>query len=140
MAIILIKIFILNIILFNVLAKSKRDEKPNIYDYNKIYSDEFKSSVIKYLKDNSLYENESTLVSKKTFRKIFKDIMNSGNSQVFKVFEIFKEFYDKVCDDLIKDAYPKGVKKIKANLLKKYFDYDYVMEVFNKHVSKNEDL
>ena len=66
--------------------------------------------------------------------------MNSGNSQVFKVFEIFKEFYDKVCDDLIKDAYPKGVKKIKANLLKKYFDYDYVMEVFNKHVSKNEDL
>ena len=139
MSFIIINIFILNII-FNVLAKSKTNEKPNIYDYNKIYSEDFKSSVIKYLKDNSLYENKSTLVSKTLFRKIFKEIMNSGESQVFKVFDIFKELYDKVCDDLIKDAYPKGVKKIKASQLEKYFEYDRVMEVFNKHISKNEDL
>ena len=110
-------------------------------DYNDKYREEFNSNMIKYLKNNFLYKNEVVIVDKKAFRKIFKDIISSGE---YKVFDAFKKLYNKIADEFIKDIYPKGVKTILATELDKYFDYDYVMDKFNKYISNHniniEDL
>ena len=117
-------------------------DKPNIVDLEVEFSKEFKSYVIKYLKDNSLYKKDSILIDKKTFRKIFKEILSTGDNRVFKVFEIFKDYHDKVCNALIKEIYPKGIKTIKASELEKYLEYDTIMNKYNKYLEKkkNEDL
>ena len=117
-------------------------DKPNIVDLDVEFSKEFKSYVIKYLKDNSLYKKDSISIDKKAFRKIFKDILSTGDNRVFKIFLIFKDYYDKVCNALIKEIYPKGTKTIKASELEKYLEYKTIMNKFNNYLEKqkNEDL
>ena len=117
-------------------------DKPNIVDLDVEFSKEFKSYVIKYLKDNSLYKKDSISIDKKAFRKIFKDILSTGDNRVFKIFLIFKDYYDKVCNALIKEIYPKGKKTIKASELEKYLEYKTIMNKFNNYLEKqkNEDL
>ena len=114
-------------------------DEPNIVDLNVEFSKEFKSYVIKYLKDNSLYKKDSISIDKKTFKKIFKEILSSGDDRVFKVFEIFKDMQDKVCNALIKEIYRKGTKTIKASELEKYLEYDPIMNKFNKYLEKQKN-
>ena len=45
--------------------------------------------------------------------------------------------YD-VVQRTIKEIYPKGVKTILATELDKYFDYDYVMNKFNKYITNHK--
>ena len=136
----LINIIILTILFLISFQKDKiEDTKSNIIDLNVEFSKEFKTYIIKYLKDNSLYQNDSILINKKTFRKIFIDILNTGDNRVVKVFQIFKEIYDKVCTELIKDIYPKGTKTIKASELEKYFEYDKIMDKFNNYLENNKE-
>ena len=136
------KIFI-NIIFFSLLLIIilTKDEKDKADDKIDKYKKEFESSVVTYLTDNFLYKNEVVIVDKKAFKSIFRDIMNTEGAKVFKVFQ---KIFNKVVDEFIKDAYPKGKKNIKATQLHKIFEYEYVMEKFNTYVSKNnikeEDL
>ena len=136
-------LIIFYILIFITLEKDKvEDNGRNIIDLNVEFAKEFNLYVIKYLKDKSLYKNEAILLNKKSFNKIFKEIMANGEGRVFKVFEIFKNEYDKVYNEIIKDIFIKGIKKIKASDLEKYFEYDYIMDKFNKNLSekKEEDL
>ena len=137
--ILLISLFVL---FLNALSQPNVEDLGDIYDnFNDKYKKDFQSNVIKYLKDNFLYKNEVVIVDKKAFRNIFKEIISSGES---KAFEVFKNIYNKVCDEIIKEAYPKKRKHIKATELDKYFEYDYIMEKFSqymkKHKPKIEDL
>ena len=129
-------ILFLCIVLLNVESQDNIEDIGKIYDdFNDKYKKDFETNVIKYLKDNYLYKNELVIVDKKAFRSIFKEIMSRGES---KVFDAFKKIYNKVCEEIIKDAYPKKKKHIKATELDKYFEYDYVMEKFNSYISKNK--
>ena len=133
-------IVIVNILIFISLEKNKVEaNEKNIIDLNVEFAKEFNLYVIQYLKDKSLYKNEAILLNKKSFNKIFKEIMTNGEGRVFKVFQIFKDEYEKVCNEIIKDAFIKGIKKIKASDLEKYLEYDYIMDKFNKNL-KEEDL
>ena len=126
------------------LEKSQAEEqmKANIIDLNKEFSEELKSYVIQYLKDNSLYKNETALINKKAFRKIFKEVLSTGDGKVIKSFSIFKRSYDKVCSIMIKDIFKKGTKYIKGSEVEKYLEYDYIVNRFNKYFdgNKEEDL
>ena len=129
-------IFILLLLLLNILGQQNVEDLGKIYDdFNDKYMKDFQNNVIKYLKDNFLYKNEVVIVDKKAFRTIFKEIMSSGGA---KAFEVFKNTYNKVCDEVIKDAYPKGVKHIKATELDKYFEYDYIMGKFSEYIKKHK--
>ena len=135
---ILIKIIVVYLFLFNVLCKNdKEDIGNNNDDLTDKYKNEFNSNVITYLKDNFLYKNEVVIVDKKAFRKIFKDIMNLEGA---KVFEIYKKIYNKVVEEIIKEAYPKKKKHIIATQLDIIFEYDHVMNKFNDYVSKHKNV
>ena len=124
--------------LFIIVAMSQEnveDLGKIVDDYNDKYKEEFNSNMINYLKKNFLYKNEVVIVDKKAFRKIFKDIISSGD---YKVFNVFKKLYNKIADEFIKEIYPKGVKTILATELDKYFDYDYVMNKFNKYITNHK--
>ena len=104
-------------------------------DFNDKYAREFNENTKKYLEENFLYKNEVVIVDKKAFRKIFQDIMSLGDN---KVFDVFKKIYNKVCDEFIKELYPKKVKHIKATELDIIFEYSNVMDKFNKYISKHK--
>ena len=129
-------VFMIFLLFLNVLTQPRVEDIGDIYDeFNDKYKKDFQSNVIKYLKDKFLYKNEVVIVDKKAFRNIFEDIMTSGES---KVFYVFKNIYNKICEEVIKDAYPKGVKHIKAPELEKYFEYEYIMKKFSDYVEKHK--
>ena len=133
-------LIIFYILIYITLEKDKvEDNGRNIIDLNVEFDKEFSSYVIKYLKDKSLYKNEAISLNKKSFKNIFKEIMENGEGRVFKIFSIFKDEYDKVCNEIIKEIFIKEIKKIKASDLETYFQYDYIMEKFNKNLSKKKE-
>lgn len=124
-------ILILFSLLLSVLNKVSSEKNDDSIEK---YKNEFDSSVVSYLTDNFLYKNEVVIVDKRAFKKIYKDIMNTEGA---KVFGVFKKIYDKVVDEFIKDYYPKGVKNIMATELHKIFEYENVMDKFNRYVTKH---
>ena len=124
-------ILILFSLLLSVLNKVSSEKNDDSIEK---YKNEFDSSVVSYLTDNFLYKNEVVIVDKRAFKKIYKDIMNTEGA---KVFGVFKKIYDKVVDEFIKDYYPKLLKNIMATELHKIFEYENVMDKFNRYVTKH---
>ena len=141
------KKYILLIILFYQLLFTVYNQS-NIIDieeleekYKKEYITKFKKNVKDYLTKKKLYKNDNKSITKDVFKKIFKEIMMNGMDIAYAG---FADIYDKVADEFSKDAFPKGVNTIKGSEIEKYFDYDKIMEKFNKYANTNrfnkEDL
>ena len=141
------KKYILLIILFYQLLFTVYNQS-NIIDieeleekYKKEYITKFKKNVKDYLTKKKLYKNDNKSVTKDVFKKIFKEIMMNGMDIAYAG---FADIYDKVADEFSKEAFPKGVNTIKGSEIEKYFDYDNIMEKFNKYANTNrfnkEDL
>ena len=141
------KKYILLIILFYQLLFTVYNQS-NIIDieeleekYKKEYITKFKKNVKDYLTKKKLYKNDNKSITKDVFKKIFKEIMMNGMDIAYGG---FADIYDKVADEFSKDAFPKGVNTIKGSEIEKYFDYDKIMEKFNKYANTNrfnkEDL
>ena len=139
--------FVLLIILFHQLLFTVYNQS-NIIDieeleekYKKEYITKFKKNVKDYLTKKKLYKNDNKSITKDVFKKIFKEIMMNGMDIAYAG---FADIYDKVADEFSKDAFPKGVNTIKGSEIEKYFDYDNIMEKFNKYANTNrfnkEDL
>ena len=101
--------------------------------YKKQYIKEFKKNVKDYLTKHDLYKNENKYITKNIFKNIFKDIMMNGIKSAF-----MDNIYDKVSEEFAKDAFPKGVQKIKASEIEQYFKYDNIMEKFSKYAQEND--
>ena len=141
------KKYILFIILFYQLLFTVYNQS-NIIDieeleekYKKEYITKFKKNVKDYLTKKKLYKNDNKSITKDVFKKIFKEIMMNGMDIAYAG---FADIYDKVADEFSKEAFPKGVNTIKGSEIEKYFDYDNIMEKFNKYANTNrfnkEDL
>ena len=132
----LIKILIFFNLLFLVLNKPRKQNIEEIEEkYKKRYIKEFKKSVKEYLTKHDLYKNDKKLVTKDIFKNIFKDIMMNGIESTF-----MSDIYDKVAEECAKDAFPRGVKKIKASEIEQYFEYDNIMDRINKYAKENNNF
>ena len=130
------KKMLLAIILIVLLSLSVLD-KPNEEDLNKEaegfknnYIKEFEKNVRDYLTKKNIYKNENINVSKEEFRKIFKDLM-AGDEE--NISESFKETYNKLAEEFVREAYPKDVEYVKGSEIHKYFEYQTIMDIFNKY-------
>ena len=133
----LIIILILSIFIDNTLESNEKKENMNkiIDDSSEENAKEFNENVVKYLKNNFLYKNKVVVVGKRAFRRIFQEIMSLGGT---KAFEPFKKLYNKICNEIIRGAYPKKVKEINATELDIIFEYSNLVDKFNKYLSKHK--
>ena len=117
------------------------NNKTNEEDYNKAaeeyknnYIKEFKEKVKNYLTKRNIYYNDKKLITKEEFREIFRDIMSDGNEQ--NVSEGFGDTFNSLTDEFVNDAFPDGVTYVKGSQIHKYFDYENIMDKFNKYMAK----
>ena len=127
-------IILISLFLLNILTKpSEQDYDKIAEEYKNNYIKEFKKNVKDYLTKKHIYLNDSVLVSKSEFKEIFKDIMASGDEA--NVSESFGETYSKLADEFVKDAFPDGVEYVKGSQVHKFFDYENIMDKFNKYIA-----
>lgn len=126
-------IFIL--LITNILStKQEEDYEKAAEDYKNSYIKEFKEKVKKYLSERHLYKNASALISKSEFRSIFRDIMSDGDEG--KISEGFGDTFNGLTDLFVQDAFPDGVEYLKGNKIHTVFDYENIMNIFNKYTAK----
>ena len=126
-------------LLFSFLAKpTEQDLEKEAEGFKNNYIKEFEKNVRDYLTKKNIYKNENIKVSKEEFKKIFKDLMAGDEANIS---ESFKETYNKLAEEFVKDAYPKDVEYVKGSEIHKYFEYQKIMDIFNKYVfgSKNNE-
>ena len=129
-------IILLNLLIISVFSSSKQEEdyEKAAEDYKNNYIKEFKEKVKKYLTEKHLFKNESALISKEEFRTIFRDIMSGGDEG--NVSEGFGDTFNSLTEEFVEDAFPKGVEYLKGNKIHTLFDYENIMDKFNKYAAK----
>ena len=128
----LIALILIAQLLFSVLAKpTEQDLEKEAEGFKNNYIKEFEKNVRDYLTKKNIYKNENIKVSKEEFKKIFKDLMAGDEANIS---ESFKETYNKLAEEFVKDAYPKDVEYVKGSEIHKYFEYQKIMDIFNKYV------
>ena len=129
-------IILLNLLIISVFSSSKQEEdyEKAAEDYKNNYIKEFKEKVKKYLTEKHLYKNESALISKEEFRTIFRDIMSGGDEG--NVSEGFGDTFNSLTEEFVEDAFPKGVEYLKGSKIHTLFDYENIMDKFNKYAAK----
>jgi hypothetical protein len=135
----LIALILIAQLLFSVLSKpTEQDLEKEAEGFKNNYIKEFEKNVRDYLTKKNIYKNENIKVSKEEFKKIFKDLMAGDEANIS---EGFKETYNKLAEEFVKDAYPKDVEYVKGSEIHKYFEYQKIMDIFNKYVfgSKNNE-
>ena len=135
----LIALILIAQLLFSVLSKpTEQDLEKEAEGFKNNYIKEFEKNVRDYLTKKNIYKNENIKVSKEEFKKIFKDLMAGDEANIS---ESFKETYNKLAEEFVKDAYPKDVEYVKGSEIHKYFEYQKIMDIFNKYVfgSKNNE-
>ena len=103
-------------------------------DYKNNYIKEFQEKVKKYLTERHLYKNSSALISKEEFRIIFKDLMSGGDEG--NVSEGFGDTFKALTEEFVEDAFPEGVEYLKGSKIHTFFDYENIMDKFNKYMAK----
>jgi hypothetical protein len=135
----LITLILIAQLLLSVFTKpSEEDLDKEAEGFKNNYIKEFEKNVRDYLTKKNIYKNENIKVSKEEFKKIFKDLMAGDEANIS---ESFKETYNKLAEEFVKDAYPKDVEYVKGSEIHKYFEYQKIMDIFNKYVfgSKNNE-
>ena len=135
----LIALILIAQLLFSVLSKpTEQDLEKEAEGFKNNYIKEFEKNVRDYLTKKNIYKNANIKVSKEEFKKIFKDLMAGDEANIS---ESFKETYNKLAEEFVKDAYPKDVEYVKGSEIHKYFEYQKIMDIFNKYVfgSKNNE-
>ena len=135
----LIALILIAQLLLSVLTKpSEEDLDKEAEGFKNNYIKEFEKNVRDYLTKKNIYKNENIKVSKEEFKKIFKDLMAGDEANIS---ESFKETYNKLAEEFVKDAYPKDVEYVKGSEIHKYFEYQKIMDIFNKYDfgSKNNE-
>ena len=128
----LIALILIAQLLFSVLAKpTEQDLEKEAEGFKNNYIKEFEKNVRDYLTKKNIYKNENIKVSKEEFKIIFKDLMAGDEANIS---ESFKETYNKLAEEFVKDAYPKDVEYVKGSEIHKYFEYQKIMDIFNKYV------
>ena len=127
---------ILFLLKINISSSTKQEEdyEKAAEDYKNNYIKEFKEKVKKYLTEKRLYKNESALISKEEFRNIFRDIMSDGDEG--NVSEGFGETFNSLTDFFIEDAFPEGVEYLKGSKIHTFFEYENIIDKFNKYMGK----
>ena len=126
--------FLILILLTNISStQSEEDYKKAAEDYKNNYIKEFREKVKKYLSERHLYKNESALISKAEFRSIFRDIMSGGDEG--NVSEGFGDTFKSLTELFVKDAFPEGVNYLKGNKIHTFFEYENIMDKFNKYMA-----
>ena len=128
----LITLILIAQLLLSVFTKpSEEDLDKEAEGFKNNYIKEFEKNVRDYLTKKNIYKNENVKVSKEEFKKIFKDLMAGDEANIS---EGFKETYNKLAEEFVKDAYPKDVEYVKGSEIHKYFEYQKIMDIFNKYV------
>ena len=133
------KIFSLILITFLIkTTKTKAQQEANYEkaaeDYKNNYIKEFQEKVKVYLTQRHLYKNETALISKDEFRIIFKEIMSGGDEA--NVSEGFGDTFKSLTEEFVEDAFPEGVEYLKGSKIHTFFDYENIMDKFNKYMAK----
>ena len=97
----------------------------------------FREMVKNYLTKRKIYMNESALISKETFRTIFRDLMSGEKGG--KAPESFQGTFDVLTDEFVEDAFPNGTEYLKGNEVHTFFEYEKASEIIIKHLQKNEE-
>ena len=128
-------IIIINHLILYIISKVKEEDyNKAAEDYKNNYIKEFKQKVKDYLTKRDLYKNEKKLISKEDFREIFRDIMSDGDES--NVSEGFGDTFNSLTEEFVNDAFPNDINSIKASEIHKYFDYENIIDKFNKYISK----
>jgi hypothetical protein len=126
--------FLILILITNISStQSEEDYEKAAEDYKINYIKEFREKVKKYLSERHLYKNESALISKAEFRSIFRDIMSGGDEG--NVSEGFGDTFKSLTELFVKDAFPEGVNYLKGNKIHTFFEYENIMDKFNKYMA-----
>ena len=126
--------FLILISITNISStQSEEDYEKAAEDYKNNYIKEFREKVKKYLSERHLYKNESALISKAEFRSIFRDIMSGGDEG--NVSEGFGDTFKSLTELFVKDAFPEGVNYLKGNKIHTFFEYENIMDKFNKYMA-----
>ena len=128
-------IIIINHLILYIISKVKEEDyNKAAEDYKNNYIKEFKQKVKDYLTKRDLYKNEKKLISKEDFREIFRDIMSDGDES--NVSEGFGDTFNSLTEEFVNDAFPNDINSMKASEIHKYFDYENIIDKFNKYISK----
>jgi hypothetical protein len=130
----LISIIIILLIISIYSIDTEEDYEKAAEDYKNNYIKEFREKVQKYLTERHIYKNESALVSKEEFRTIFKELMSDGDEG--NVSEGFSDTFKDLTEEFVEDAFPKGVEYLKGDKIHTFFDYENIMDKFNKYMAK----
>ena len=134
--------FVLFLVIINLsYSIDKEDFEKASEDYTNQYINEFRGKVKNYLTERKIYKNESAIISKELFRKIFREIMSGENED--NISPEFLETFDKLTETFIEDAFPEGVNYIKGSEIHNYFEYEKITEMMSKYAAKssgNTDL
>ena len=131
----IISVILLNQLILNSISKpTEQDYDQAAEEYKNNYIKEFKQKVKDYLTKKNLYQNEKKLISKDEFKEIFRDIMSDGDES--NVSEGFGDTFNSLTDEFVNDAFQNGVKYMKGSDIHKYFDYDNIIDKFNKYIAK----
>ena len=130
----LFSIILLNQLLYNILSRTTVEYDNAAEDYKNSYIKEFKQKVKDNLTKRNIYQNEKKLVSKEEFIEIFRDIMSEGDEQ--NISEGFVDTFNSLTEEFVNDAFPNGVNSIKGSEVHKYFEYENIMDKFNKYMDK----
>ena len=128
-------IIILIQLLLNIESKLKEEDYDKVAEeYKTNYIKEFKQKVKDYLEKRNLYNNENKLISKEEFKVIFRDIMSDGDES--NVSEGFGDTFNNLIDLFVADAFPDNVNSMKGSEIHKYFEFENIMDKFNKYIAK----
>ncbi len=133
----LFTIILLDLLLLNIIVKSKtteEDYEKTAEEYKNNYIKEFNQKVKDYLTKRNLYKNDKKFISKEEFKEIFRDIMSDGDES--NVSEGFGDTFKSLVDEFTNDAFPEGINSMKGSEIHKYFSYDNIIDKFNKHIAK----
>ena len=131
----LISILLLNIIFFQINTKTpEEDYDKAAEDYKNSYIKEFKQKVKDYLTEKNLYNNDKKFINKEEFKEIFIYLMSGGTEE--NVSEGFGDTFKSLTEEFANDAFPKGINSMKGSEVYKYFEYENIMDKFNKYMAK----
>ena len=131
---IIFALILIVLVIYTSSIETEEDYEKVAEEYKNNYIKEFRSKVEKYLTERHLYKNESALISKAEFRTIFKDIMSGGDEG--NVSEGFGDTFKDLTELFVKDAFPEDTEYLKGNKIHTFFEYDNIMDKFNKYVGQ----
>ena len=125
------------IYLLSLTTENEIDDLNRLADvYAKEFFNDFKEIVIYYLKEEHLYKNETVLVNKDQFRKIFRDIISGGSEDNVK--KEHTSAFDSLTDKFVDDVFSDGKETIKGSEIDSYFTYEKIMRYFKNY--KNSEV